>query len=98
MIRNGYLVFFYVDNIVIIYPRPKVAFAEETVVSLRTKYNLIVSRAGHIKRPRAYAGGARDVLPANHSDRVADQPGKGVRSDRNGRSTITTSTNTKGNR
>ena len=52
-----------------------------------------MSRAGYIKRPRAYTGRARDVPPANHSDRAADQPEKGARSDRNGRTAITASTN-----
>ena len=36
----------------------------------------IMSRADYIKRPRAYTGGARDVPPANHSDRATDQPGE----------------------
>jgi hypothetical protein len=40
MIKDGCLVFFYVDDIVIAYPRAKAAFVEKTVASLRIKYNL----------------------------------------------------------
>jgi hypothetical protein len=40
MIKDGYLVFFYVDDIIIAYPRAKVAFVEKTVASLHAKYNL----------------------------------------------------------
>ena len=41
MIKDSCLIFFYIDDIVIAYPRAKAVFVEKTVASLRTKYNLI---------------------------------------------------------
>jgi hypothetical protein len=40
MIRNGCLVFFYVDDIVIVYPKAKQPLATATINGLRAKYNL----------------------------------------------------------
>ena len=40
MIKDSCLIFFYMDDIIIAYPRAKAAFAGKTVASLRVKYNL----------------------------------------------------------